>query len=151
MNVGELSENVVWKCCLSLKITQSFFLKAVMQVHANWVIWAFLRAFCPQNKNIIIEFIVTVCMYSQGAYRKSKWNRTESVKMVSIHFFYLELHKLYIHLVCSVPLTREIKWNEFLCIGLHLNMWRYFFHRKYNSVYKYLLYHLQNCLIEPSS
>lgn len=26
-----------------------------------------------------------------------------------------------------------------------------FFHRKYNSVYKYLLYHLQNCLIEPSS
>ena len=54
MNVGELSENVVWKCCVSLQITQSFFLKAVMQVHADWVIWAFLRAFCPQNKNIIV-------------------------------------------------------------------------------------------------
>ena len=53
-NVGELSENVAWKCCLSLQITQSFFLKAVMQVHADWVIWAFLRAFCPQNKNIIV-------------------------------------------------------------------------------------------------
>ena len=80
-NVVELSNNVIWKCCMSLKVPQSLFLKAVMQVHPDRVVWAFLRTFCPQNKQN------NLCMCSQGTYRKSKWNRTESVKMVSIHFF----------------------------------------------------------------
>ena len=81
-NVVELiNDKVIWKCCLSLKIPRSFFLKAVMQVHTDWFVWAFLRSFCPQNK------YNNLCMCSQGTYRKSKWNRTESVKMVSIHFF----------------------------------------------------------------
>ena len=87
MNVGELSENVVWKCCLSLKITQSFFLKAVMQVRADWVIWAFLRAFCPQNENIIIEFIVTVCMYSREPTENQNGTELNLLKWSAYTFF----------------------------------------------------------------
>ena len=42
-NVVELSDNVIGECCLSLKIPQSFFLKAVMQLHTDWVIWDFFE------------------------------------------------------------------------------------------------------------